>query len=59
MVAPAIPACSALIVRRIRAVSFDLVEYVALEPDVSTHALHRGERIFVGRKPATEGATDG
>jgi SAM-dependent methyltransferase len=44
---------------RIRAAGFDLAEYVALEPDVSTHALHRGERIFVGRKPASEGATDG
>ena len=44
---------------RIRAAGFDLAEYVAVEPDVSTHALHRGERIFVGRKPAAEGATDG
>ncbi|MFQ5567385.1 MAG: class I SAM-dependent methyltransferase, partial [Paracoccaceae bacterium] len=44
---------------RIRAPGFELHEYVALEPDVSTHALHRGERIFVGRKPGAEGATDG
>ncbi len=52
---------------RIRAAGFALHEYVAVEPDVSTHALHRGERIFVGRKPAmegglkpaAEGATDG
>ena len=44
---------------RIRGPGFGLSEYVAVEPDVSTHALHRGERIFVGRKPGTEGATDG
>ena len=44
---------------RIRAAGFDLAEYVAVEPDVSTHALHRGERIFVGLKPAAEGVTDG
>jgi len=44
---------------RIRAPGFELLEYVAVEPDVSTHALHRGERIFVGRKPGAEGATDG
>jgi SAM-dependent methyltransferase len=44
---------------RIRAAGFELHEYVAVEPDVSTHALHRGERIFVGQKPAAEGATDG
>ena len=44
---------------RIRTPGFDLSEYVAIEPDVSTHALHRGERIFVGLKPAGEGTTDG
>jgi hypothetical protein len=44
---------------RIRAPGFELHEFVAVEPDVSTHALHRGERIFVGLKPAVEGATDG
>jgi len=44
---------------RIRAAGFELQEYVAVEPDVSAHALHRGERIFVGRKPAAKGATDG
>ena len=37
---------------RIRAAGFELHEFVAVEPDVSTHALHRGERIFIGRKPA-------
>ena len=36
---------------RIRRAGFALSEFVAVEPDVSTHALHRGERIFVGRKP--------
>ena len=35
---------------RIRAPGFALSEFVAVEPDVSRHALHRGERIFVGRK---------
>ena len=37
---------------RIRAAEFELEEYVAVEPDVSTYALHRGERIFVGLRPA-------
>ncbi len=44
---------------RIRAAGFGLREFVAVEPDVSTHALHRGERIFVGCKPAAKGATNG
>lgn len=35
---------------RIRAPGFELSEFVAVEPDVSRHALHRGERIFVGLK---------
>lgn len=35
---------------RIRAAGFALSEFVAVEPDVSRHALHRGERIFVGLK---------
>ena len=39
---------------RIRAPGFELHEFVAVEPDVSTHALHRGERIFVGLKPGPE-----
>ncbi|MEM8790333.1 MAG: class I SAM-dependent methyltransferase [Pseudomonadota bacterium] len=37
---------------RIRMAGFDLAMFVAQEPDVSHHALHRGERIFIGRKPA-------
>jgi SAM-dependent methyltransferase len=44
---------------RIRAAGFILHEFVAVEPDVSIHALHRGERIFVGLKPGAKGATDG
>ena len=44
---------------RIRAAGFELHEFVAVEPDVSTHALHRGERVFVGRKPAAKGAEHG
>ncbi len=37
---------------RVRAAGFVLEEFVAEEPDVSTHALHRGERIFVAQRPA-------
>ena len=36
---------------RIEAAGFDLEMFVAEEPDVSRHALHRGERVFIGRKP--------
>lgn len=42
---------------RITAVGFQLTEFAATEPDVSTHALHRGERLFIGTKPPT-GAPD-
>ena len=35
---------------RIRAAGLDLAEYPAVEPDVSTHALHRGERLFIAAK---------
>ncbi|MBY8976211.1 class I SAM-dependent methyltransferase [Rhodobacteraceae bacterium NNCM2] len=35
---------------RIRAAGFELAMFVAVEPDVSRHALHRGERIFIGSK---------
>ena len=44
---------------RIRAPGFDLHEFVAVELDVSTHALHRGERIFVGMKPGIKGVENG
>ena len=36
---------------RIRAAGFALTEFVAAEPDVSAHALHRGERVFLAEKP--------
>jgi len=35
---------------RIRRAGFRLSEFAAVEPDVSTHALQRGERIFTGTK---------
>lgn len=35
---------------RIRAAGFRLDEFAAAEPDVSRHALHRGERVFIGHK---------
>lgn len=37
---------------RIGAAGFALEEFAATEPDVSDHALHRGERVFIGRKAA-------
>lgn len=36
---------------RIRDAGFSLAEFVAVEPAVSRHALHRGERIFVATRP--------
>jgi SAM-dependent methyltransferase len=36
---------------RLRAAGFRLEEFAAVEPDVSRHALHRGERVFIGVKP--------
>lgn len=36
-----------------RAAGFDLLEYVSVEPDVSTYSLIRGETLFVLTKPAT------
>ncbi|MEM7506869.1 MAG: methyltransferase domain-containing protein [Pseudomonadota bacterium] len=35
---------------RIQAAGFALTMFVAEEPDVSRHALHRGERVFIGTK---------
>ncbi|MEO1776258.1 MAG: methyltransferase domain-containing protein [Pseudomonadota bacterium] len=35
---------------RIAAAGLSLEEFPALEPDVSTYALNRGERLFIGRK---------
>jgi SAM-dependent methyltransferase len=37
-----------------RAAGFELQEYVAVEPDVSTYALMRGEALFVLTKPKPE-----
>ncbi|MFT4792982.1 MAG: SAM-dependent methyltransferase [Paracoccaceae bacterium] len=37
---------------RIRAAGFDLTVFAATEPMVGDHALHRGEKIFLARKPA-------
>jgi SAM-dependent methyltransferase len=36
---------------RIAAAGLAPSEFTALEPDVSRHGLHRGEKIFFGRKP--------
>lgn len=36
---------------RIAAAGFALAEFAAVEPDVSTHALHRGERVFIAGRP--------
>lgn len=40
---------------RIRRAGFRLSTFVALEPDATRHALHRGERIFIGRKEKLAG----
>jgi SAM-dependent methyltransferase len=37
---------------RIAAAGFDVTTYDAVEPQVGDHALHRGEKIFLARKPA-------
>ena len=36
---------------------FTVTEFTALEPDATRHALHRGEKVFIGRK--AEGGTHG
>jgi SAM-dependent methyltransferase len=36
---------------RIRAAGFDLTEVTAVEPDVLTYGLIRGETLFIARKP--------
>ncbi|MEM6440032.1 MAG: methyltransferase domain-containing protein [Pseudomonadota bacterium] len=38
---------------RLRAAGLHATEFTALEPDVSRYGLHRGEKIFLARKPAT------
>jgi SAM-dependent methyltransferase len=37
---------------RLRAAGFDVTAFAATEPLVGDHALHRGEKIFLARKPA-------
>ena len=37
---------------RITAAGFRLEEFAGTEPEVSRHALHRGERVFIGVRPA-------
>ena len=37
---------------RIRAAGFDLTEFTAVEPDVLTYGLMRGETLFIAEKPA-------
>lgn len=36
---------------RFTAPGFALKEFTALEPEAARHALHRGEKVFIGRKP--------
>lgn len=38
---------------RLAAPGFCVSEFTALEPEASRHALHRGEKVFIGLKPAT------
>ncbi len=38
---------------RLAAPGFSVAEFTALEPDAARYALHRGEKVFIGRKPAT------
>ncbi len=37
---------------RFAAPGFRVDEFTALEPEASRYALHRGEKVFIGRKPA-------
>jgi SAM-dependent methyltransferase len=37
---------------RFAAPGFRVSEFTALEPDAARHALHRGEKVFLGLKPA-------
>ena len=36
---------------RFAAPGFEVSEFTALEPEAAHHALHRGEKVFIGRKP--------
>jgi SAM-dependent methyltransferase len=42
---------------RLAGAGFDLREFTALEPDATTFALHRGEKVFIGVRP--EGTQEG
>lgn len=44
---------------RVRAAGFDLAEFTAVEPDVLTYGLMRGETLFIATKPAQPRQTDG
>jgi SAM-dependent methyltransferase len=37
---------------RLASPGFRVAEFTALEPDAARYALHRGEKIFIGLKPA-------
>ena len=43
---------------RFAAPGFAVTEFTALEPQAARHALHRGEKVFIGRKP-NEGVDHG
>ena len=43
---------------RFAAPGFVVTEFTALEPQAARHALHRGEKVFIGRKP-NEGVDHG
>ncbi|MGF1500937.1 MAG: methyltransferase domain-containing protein [Paracoccaceae bacterium] len=43
---------------RLRDAGFEISEVAAVEPDVSTHALQRGERIFIARTPEARPCSD-
>ena len=38
---------------RFAAPGFTVTEFAALEPDAARYALHRGEKVFIGTRPAT------
>lgn len=38
---------------RLAAAGFSVAEFTALEPHATRHALHRGEKVFIGLRPAT------
>lgn len=44
---------------RFVAPGFEVAEFTATEPEATAHALHRGEKVFIGIKPGAEGDRDG